>query len=88
MYSLQPKLRSDTPSSQYALYSGECIHAFGKNRTVASPRTWICYYELGGMRYQALTGFDMAYTKDMQKQSLIIGMINMRLESTEKEITN
>ena len=41
MYSLQPKLRSDTPSSQYALYSGECIHAFGKNRTVASPRTWI-----------------------------------------------
>ena len=46
------------------------------------PGPGYCYYELGG---QDLT---LAYTKDMQKQSLIIGMINMRLESTEKEITN
>lgn len=70
MYSLQPKLRSDTPSSQYALYSGECIHAFGKNRTVAHPGPGYCYYELGGMRYQALTGFDIGVHEGYAKAEL------------------
>ncbi|MCY6338738.1 hypothetical protein OXV67_07865 [Bacteroides fragilis] len=52
------------------------------------PGPGYCYYELGGMRYQALTGFDIGVHEGYAKQSLIIGMINMRLESTEKEITN
>lgn len=70
MYSLQPKLRSDTPSSQYALYSGECIHAFGKNRTVASPRTWILLLRIRRNEIQALTGFDIGVHEGYAKAEL------------------
>ncbi len=70
MYSLQPKLRSDTPSSQYALYSGECIHALVRIGQLPHPGPGYCYYELGGMRYQALTGFDIGVHEGYAKAEL------------------